>query len=532
MASRNCRVYFIWCLLAYLVILLFYTGKTFFSEHFKTNEQTKTLLAFTIKLNKNGDRHTEVLDNAGDENLRFSSHDRIKDIALAKENVLSSNELIFINKKEFNNGLVQLDETKIKQTNKEDIVYETHQEVYSNNKKVKMHDSTKYIFSLRYYEQLSMATKNLLSLASLGTSTGRHVVTPFVNNSRFCGLRSGTSMSRLMGARSNSTDDVSKFSNMSTYFNMNHFNNQLLDNGYNSLVSFNQFKKDCSRLDTVVHFLYEEESSYKDMEKWYKLPRHRIDEIKRRVKRNGGIDECKFVQKSKISRFLGNIEVKRYICVDPDVIKTVQELEEKVFKNSQCVAIIIWKGIGPKRAHFSLAPSISKALRPSDLKHSKRLIDIAYSYIREIIKRPFISVHVRSERHLIRRGLKAAKVCIKKLKKQILTRKSTFNLKKVFLASDLVHGSDTLLMHSKEDERQKLRKELNLTLDNPYTFNPAQYRLYDRGEIAIVEMHILSMGESLFTLGRGNFNEWIVDLFLLHNAEDKSLIYKICNVIN
>merc|ERR1712072_1651576 len=49
----------------------------------------------------------------------------------------------------------------------------------------------------------------------------------------------------------------------------------------------------------------------------------------------------------------------------------------------------------------------NEPLRPWNLRHDRRLIDIAYRYIRDTIQRPFISVHVRSERHLIWKGVRA-----------------------------------------------------------------------------------------------------------------------------
>ena len=45
----------------------------------------------------------------------------------------------------------------------------------------------KFYFVFSYAEQLSMATRNLLTLAALGSYSGHQVVLPFVKNSRFFG---------------------------------------------------------------------------------------------------------------------------------------------------------------------------------------------------------------------------------------------------------------------------------------------------------------------------------------------------------
>jgi len=547
MISRRCRNIIVGCLLIYLVVLLVYSNVAVFRKCSRCHDQT--LLQFNFQVNKNGDQSTYLLDEEND----FTMEDKLR---IDRHSKLKSEEIIFINRNKYDGGVVQLDETTIKKSSDggggitvENLHKMYHAAVPSRNQnkeatnKVKVepqqqNNRKKFIFSLRYYEQLSMATKNLLSLASLATHTNSHLVTPFVNNSRFSGLRLGASMSSYLEAskynRSYLENDYNggKFNSIDKYFDVVHLNRQLTEHGYTSLASFDEFQQQCRTLDTVIHFLYDDELTTRNIERWYKVPQSRSNAIVKRAKGNKGWTECDFVKRSKISQLLGNVNVTRYVCVDPEIITTPEQLQQRVLKNSSCTGIILWKGNGTKRTHFPLAPRISEPLRPWHLKHDRRLIDIAYRYIRDTIQRPFISVHVRSERHLIWKGIRAAMVCIKKLNKKVDQRKMKFNLKKIFLASDLVdYGSDTLLVNSNADDRRVLQTELMNGLQRPFTFNPRDYGLYDRGEIAIVEMHILSLGESLFTLGRGNFQEWISELFLLHNAEDKSLIYKICNYI-
>ena len=92
------------------------------------------------------------------------------------------------------------------------------------------------------------------------------------------------------------------------------------------------------------------------------------------------------------------------------------------------------------------------------------------------------------------------------------------------MASDLEqHGSDTLRSSHREAARTELAKTLH-----PYQFKPEEYGLVDHGRAAIVEMHILSLGESLFLLGGGKFQKWIEKVYRLHNAGNKTRIYKVC----
>ena len=48
----------------------------------------------------------------------------------------------------------------------------------------------------------------------------------------------------------------------------------------------------------------------------------------------------------------------------------------------------------------------------------------------------------------------------------------------------------------------------------PITFNPSEFKLADRGAIAIVEMEIFASGNRLVVLGGGTFQSSIVDQFL------------------
>lgn len=502
-----------------------------------SKSESSVMVEFDMRLTQDGNKETIFRDKETQKSLHLLSKENQR-----QDSEVKSKEMIFINKKEYRNGMVELDQTKIKQRiPHKELEIDTLQKMFNTSEEIvdkntEERKNMKYIFALRYYEQLGMATKNFLSLASLATSTGRHLVTPFVNNSRFCGLQLGVSMSRFMEAtkiikQNGDLSSSKKFTDIGSYFDKKHLKYQLDSRGYSKLASFQQFRNDCTRLDVVIHFLYNDPTSYKDLEKWYKLKNDKIERVKQKVRENNGWTDCGFAKRSRIATFLGNIQVSRYVCVDPEIIKTTDALEELVLKNAKCVAIVSWKGNGTKRTHFPLAPQVNDELRPSHIRHSKKLIDIAYDYIRNTIKRPFISVHVRIERHLKWKGFKAALTCVRRLGKAIQQRKSRLNLKKVFLAHDIgEYGSDTLQRFSDEDELTNLQTELNTTMGKPFRFDPKPYGLYDRGQIAIVEMHILSLGESLFTLGRGNFQEWIIDLFLLQNAEDRSLINKVCNL--
>ena len=377
----------------------------------------------------------------------------------------------------------------------------------------------RYIFAFRYYEQLAMATNNLIALASLAKHYNREIVTPFVNNSRMNGVRYQISKQRR----------ISKFVDMDRYFDMQHVNTTLQERGYAALANFSDFISDCkSRIEVMVHFLYFDKFSQKDAWNWFSLKQSTWKSIRLKAAKNNGWTPCDFLRNSGMEALLEGATVDRYICVDPEIITSAKELERLVFKDASCVSIFQWKGNGTNRTHFPLPKSILEPLRPSDLRHDSRLIEIARHFVKHHLKRPFLAIHIRAERHLLWKGLDPLLKCIKKLTRKIFDSKKHYNAEDLFIATDLpTYGSDTF-HSSKSKDRLLANRYLIDSLKHPMVFKPELYGIHDRGEIAIIEMQILSLGKSLYTLGGGNFHDWIVDLFLFQNVEDRSLVHKVC----
>ena len=487
-----------------------------------TTNKVDYLLNFNVRLSKDGIKETILEDQSSNTKVKLSANRKLKD------GVVKSQEYIFIDRKEYADGSVELDQTNIQQklkANREISINSLQKSFDADSFKASStnKESKKYLFAFRYYEQLTMATKNVISFASLASATGRQFVEPFVNSSRFSGLRTGVSVTRFM-------KEKEKFTALDNYFDRDNLKYQLKLRGYSDMVPYKEFIDECREINVVIHFLYNESNTDRDLKKWYKIDSDTIKKLRKSVSKRGWVD-CQFAARSKIGRFLGK-KVKRYVCVDAEKIKSIEQLQNEILNNSKCAAVMFWKGNGTRRTHFPLASQITDPLRPVHVKHAKYLIDIAYDYIRNTIKRPFISVHVRLERHIKWRGMNVARDCIQMLSKSILKHKKQNNLHKIFLAHDMgVTGSDTLKKFTDPKKLKALESNLTMELEKPFRFDPLKYNLYDRGAVAIVEMHILSLGESLFTLGKGNFQEWVRDLFLIQNAMDTSLVRAQCDIL-
>lgn len=384
----------------------------------------------------------------------------------------------------------------------------------------------KFLFVFRYYEQLGRATSNLLDLASLAKNTNRLLVVPYVNNSRMSGLPTGVSHF----FRKPEKPPHLTYSLLSEYFDLDDLNFKLKSRGYNPLNSFRAFESHCDkRFNIVVHFLFEDENSKREAALWYRISHDDVITMYKEAREHNGWIDCPFIKRSRLSKQIA-FKVSRYICVDPEVIRTASDLEDKVLQGANCVGIVQWRGTGQDRVHFPLDPSISQPLRPVDLEFNPRLVELAKKVVKNSFNGEFIAIHVRSERHIARKGANVTKRCMEKLGNRVQALQAALGVNQVFLASDLTdYGSDTLMNLAGTNYRRSLSMFLHKVLDNPVTFNPEGV-LFDTGAAAIVEMNILSMATRFFTLGGGNFQEWAVGLFLRRHNNQQKRIHRMCEL--
>ena len=387
-----------------------------------------------------------------------------------------------------------------------------------------------FLFVFRYYEQLGRATDNLINLASLAKYNDRQVVAPFVNNSRMSGLRGGAVSH---GGRNKTQTDF-RFATLDAYFDVSQINSRLQSRGYATLTDFDHFEEQCKgELDLLVLFLYApvRTSPVKDLMSWFKLTRTEVEGVYEQTRKNRGWGECPFIRKLSKAAQLLSYKVRRYVCINTEVVTSAHELEGRIFNRAKCVAFVQWKGMGEGRTHFPLHPSITRRLKPSDLDFNPALVKIATKFVQEKLGGTFIAVHVRSERHLVWMGVSVTLRCIHHLGRRVYEAQAFHKIPKLFLSHDLAdHGSDTLVGDSKSSDRKHLSRSLHKYLNQPTTFSPLEFGVYDHGAAAIIEMNVLAMATRLFTLGGGNFQEWVVDLFSLRNEGRKTRVHRMCEM--
>lgn len=388
------------------------------------------------------------------------------------------------------------------------------------------------LVAYRHFEQLSMSTTNLISLASLATLLGGNAVIPYVHHSRMSGVPQGIGRNRKL-------NDVRYF-NMSLYFNLEGVNQILQQHRYAPLVSYDYLTSNCNKtLDVLIHFMFQGSMAKKDTKKWYKINNKILQQAKDRLAENeNGWTLCPFVANANIGQQLGKFNIKRYVCVDPTKFRSVEKFSKHVIKNAKCVGFVQWKGIGNNRAWFNLTRN--RRIKPSLFPHNERLIAIAKTFIQRYLSPKFIAVHGRIERLLIGKtfeiGTRNVRNCMQLLNRTIHILRQQHNIKHSFLSTDLADsGSDTIYNKYYEHE-QKYRKKKELyrmavaELSQSHLFNTSfvdennRSTLNDNGAVAIVEMQIVSRADILITIGGGNFQQWIIDLYMNHHPNNPKII--------
>ena len=358
----------------------------------------------------------------------------------------------------------------------------------------------RFFLAFSFGDQLTRATRSLLTLTAVATYGHRNVVVPFVKDSKFYGSK-----------LSHNTETLSR------YFDLKELNRKLDFYGYGLLVSWEHFQKHCQqRLDVLLTFMYSGQN--------VTIPR-RLSYSQRKVLNKKGWSSCSDHHIKATQR----IEIRQTICIDPEVLTSFERLESEVLRDSPCVGIAEWRGIGSGRTHFFLPSTIPLPFSIIDeVPINRDLLQIAKEFVSARLGNDFISVHFRSEWILRVNNANASYLfqCLRRLGAKIQETKDKIGVMKIFLATDFTKfGSKSYGVETAKENSMQLQDMLNKILDNPETFDPDAMNISDGGSAAIVEMMILTAGKKLFLVGGGNFEEWMKIKF---EKVDSNVSVKIC----
>ena len=355
----------------------------------------------------------------------------------------------------------------------------------------------KIFLAFFFWEQLTMATNNLLHLTALAAYGRRQVVVPFVKDSQFRGV-----------------ETAEGYETLERYFNVSALNHTLRSHGHGTLLSWERFQDACKgKLDVLVYFEYTDLKNSTT----YSLATPYVPCKKRR------------------ENVFHGIKIGRRICVNVFALDSVERFEDEVVKKLPCVGIFEWRGsseTNPDRTNFNLASVVGKVMSFRDTSgfFSSKLLHIAKTFIAQNLDPEFISVHIRTEQILkAGKNISAVKKCLSNLRTRIQTiRQANTVPMHVFIATDFTDFGSSSKIGRPARKNSKSLMDILLPL-NPIVFQPAHvgYNLTDRGAVAIVEMNILTSGTHLVVVGGGSFQYWVVTQFLNKNNNDKTKVERL-----
>jgi len=380
--------------------------------------------------------------------------------------------------------------------------------------------TNRYLFILGHYEQLGKTTINFLHARYMASLINRDLVVPYVRNSRFCGLKAGWIGPRRKKSR--------EFISMENYFDMLSIERLSPVNRMSSRLAYiDEFYKECSNSGiAMIYFIYAVNKL--ETKRYLHLSDSEYENLVTKMSKHNGWYDCLFIEnKLHSSKRMNNIRLTQAICVDPEVIVSVNALEELVH-NRKCAAIFLWRGIGGQRTHFNLTFPEPYANYLSQIEFSKLVMEEVDKFLIENFNRQsYISIQIRSERQLAWYSIKKFKQCLDLVVKVVNILILKKEIKHVFISSDLEkHGSDqiSLLLNKTTQEEAKQYFHKTVKMLNAVLYKPDKSRglIYnDAGFVALTQMEILSRSRHLVTVGDGTFQRWLVALFKKHKKKLK-----------
>ena len=352
----------------------------------------------------------------------------------------------------------------------------------------------------RYWEQLTMNLRALISLAGQARIGGRKVLEPRVKDSVF----------DLHGHP------------LGIYFDVKHFNNILAASDYANLANQDEYDSACSSANAshvIIHFLYPQKGVDFTKDKMH-LSDQEYNAISSAASKSGWT-EC-----TALTHFVKGSSKSKQYCVDPKKFTKWEKLEKDVVKGARCLTICAWRGIGSGfRTFFSESEykiksrDIQFALKPpwDILKEAKM-------FKNKVISDRYIAVQVRGERVVIPHNLDRLRSCLRLLAEVVGMLKQLSDIKQVLIASDMSDFGSGSWRGSLKGEvyNDNTLKDLHsflISSTGGIEYKPAASD-HDRGAVALVEMELIARAQHLITIGTGSFQEWIKAKFLEQHRND------------
>ena len=418
-----------------------------------------------------------------------------------------------------------------------------------------------YLLALGFSEQLSAATSTMFTLSTLAADWHATLVHPVVVNSHIFGLRGF-----LPPVFANATEKQTV--TLSEIYDMAKINKVLKTyvSPHLSMVSTEYFLANAPRDITLLHFI---DKSHIGLREFTFHLSETISVEKTFQTTNTSIVDCSLghdasalrqrlehhlnAMKSSLKAQSGNFTVKRFLCLDSCFVFRSHVLLQNLSLPGT-VIFTNWHGCGLRNCsvfhtgNYQLLrkPRNSPKFRPIILTwkafqfnhmaytlHHPNIQKVAQDYLSVCgIKRPFIGVHIRLERLLMKevalKNNSYIKYCLQNLEKILDRLKKQFGLHRRLLFTDMgKYGTDSCSNKrcSRRDQLFSMLDGLGLTVSSydPRVLNGTE----NSGYVSLVEMNMMALGEKLVLVGGGGFEVTLQGRFLSldHRVED---VYRVC----
>ena len=392
-------------------------------------------------------------------------------------------------------------------------------------------DYHRYIIQWFNWEQLTMATNNLITLAWFVKPWRAHIIEPFTRNSKFLGIPyPGKDMYTL-----------------SSLFDYQSFNQMLGKHKILPILKYKHFFKHANRQVILIHILYNDF----DLTRFGNEKGSRSEVLTLLRKQDIHYADCSHTKYMKriSSRFLQTInrntqlmpafKISHICCVNGSHQTYREEMAEKCGINKDGDVTVVftdWKGVSPKKGFRVFAPEVTGVHLPHPsidvYPYSQSVLSNASTMLHSLTNgKDFIGIHLRTEK-LGQQNFKIKgffEQCLKLMQsaQSKILAENNYNLTYIYFADTGRYGSRSCIRHClsiKVIERTFEKYGIKVTHYNPYKFGG----LSDSGFVATVEQEALSRAKILVLVGGGSFQSQVATRYK-HYHQNPTSIHRICD---
>lgn len=399
----------------------------------------------------------------------------------------------------------------------------------------------RYVLSLSFWEQLTMATTSLCGLTVFSRAWNAKTVSPFTRKAEFWGLPSTANypwfhgMPPIYGAGPTKSLDA--------LFNMSLFNDKLLYSEYNipPLATFENFLSQADRRITLIHFNFNSYGYEKPNRTFFRKKDHInclsiFGEFSKKL--------LSVLNAETTKRNLPPFSITGACCVNHSRITTPEEMLEKCGLSQLpnfTIVNTVWRGfsgiltkkfrlIVPEQSLPSLrhptpaidAYPLNDAILKSSLKYFKSFTDGGND---------FLAIHIRTAKVAMldfRSKKRYSAKCMSIMWNLISNvQKKHKNLPVKYFVDYGPYGSHSfeIGLGKKISKKPFLQKKIV-----PLHYDPSKFGGWaDQGYVALVEQNTIAMAKVLVLIGGGSYQDQILTRFKINHSNNKGgLAYKAC----